>query len=328
MLTRIVKFSSVLLLASSLVGCGEDQVAVLPGGGGSGTVPPINLTAFGPLQSSNPLLLNDITFISTDTAIAIADADDAGRGPQPGMVARLASTSVGQLGQYRANSLAVNAELRGAVTRAATTGAGFAVMGVDVIVNDQTIIDLSAQPLQPNLGDLLQVHGLPTVVGADRRSAIIATRISRRSNDNVFKFVGEVSYAPCPTCASAQPALSVGGLQVNVAPTATPGQRLALPAGSLVRVVAAAAPTMGRVDATKIESYAPQLVAGDTVSMRGAVSRKSGDSFIVNGVTAALAPSTQIVGGTLADIVIGKYVQLDGKYSGDAISVQTLRVLP
>ncbi len=328
MLNRLLKVTSAIVLAISLTSCGEDQVAVLPGGGGSGTVPPMNLVAFGPLQTVNPLLLNDLSFASTDTAITVADADDSGRGAQPGMVARVASVSVGQFGPYRASALSINAELRGAVTRAAASGVGFAVMGVEVIVNDQTIIDATAQPLQPNVGDLLQVHGLPTVVGAERRSAIIATRISRRSNDNIYKFVGEVSYVPCATCAAAQPTLKVGGLQVTASATAAPGQPFPPPEGSLVRVVAAAAPTLGRVDANRIEQYAPLFTVDDSVSMRGAIAKRSGESLTVNGVTTTLTPSTQFVGGSAAELVIGKFVQVEGKYTAQGISAQTVRVLP
>jgi Domain of unknown function (DUF5666) len=283
------------LCAMFLNGCGGDLVAVAPGGGGTGSVPPDDrvFVAVGPVASVNPLTVNGITFNSAATTITIEAGDDDGKGLQVGMVARVNARTADNGAAIQALAVSTGSELRGPIININAKTMTFESLGVLVELDSATQFDGFANGIESmGANDFVQVHGFPS---GDNR--IRATLVKKRTASAIVKLTANVGSEACRQCQPGSDDFPLAGFVVQPqagvrAPDATTGP------GSLVKVSGELSTTPGILVAREVDIYrvaaAPE--DGSRMTIRGIFSGELRDEkFTVSGLPIRVTATTVIV---------------------------------
>lgn len=312
------------LIVLSACGGGGEQVAVVPSSGGSGDMPAA--AALGPVTAVSPFTVADVAFRLDGQGVQIPDGDDDGRGPLPGMVARAeGAMDAGNRSGRATMPASTQAELRGPIDSLAP--GELRVLGQMVRVNAATVRDGFGNLSELAVGDRVQVHGL---IAPD--SVLQATRLQRRArNDAVVKLVGTVSYENCATCLPSGTQFRVGGLVVRAEAALLQGLTLPIPAGTAVRVRAAAGPAgePAVLAATAIGPYlATPLLADAITRVRGIVSEPVPGQLRLQGLPLSLGSPVTYEGGSANDLRAGRAVTVEGRYRNGGVVALAVRFEP
>ncbi len=283
------------LFAALLNGCGGDLVAVAPGGGGTGVVPPDDrvFVAVGPVTSVSPLVVNSITFNTAGTPIAIESGDDDGKGLQIGMVVRVNARTADNGASVKALLVNTGAELRGPISKVDAKTLTFESLGVSIEVDAATHFEGLANGIESmRTNDYVQVHGFPS---GDNR--IRATLVKSRPASTVVKLTANVSNEPCRQCSPSGDDFPLTGFVVQ--PQAgVRGPGATTEPGKLVKVTGEISQTPGILIASEIDSYrvAAAPTDGSRMTIRGIFAGElRSEKFTVSGLPIRVNASTVIV---------------------------------
>jgi hypothetical protein len=320
------------LLAASVAGCGGGGGAEgagagpsIAGGGTDGTGSPASVAFSSGTMVRGSVILNGVRY---DDSGAQVD-DDRGRGVQA-LASGMQVTLRGRIGDDGASGTAervsITPELRGAVESVDRTVSppAFVVGGVRVQTDDATVFSdgLSIAGLAP--GQRVEVHALRDATGRLR-----ATRVEPLVGTSV---VDELRGAIVSGLSAGRFTIAAGpGATVSVAPAPagvtyfpTGCGESSLVAGRVVEVHGAFG-AGGTFAASRIEC---EDLADDSRGLRpGAGARNEIEGFVsgldaaqttfrIGSVTVQRTATTQIRKGTLADLVNGAQVEVDGTRNG------------
>jgi Domain of unknown function (DUF5666) len=317
-----LSFSALSLSFLLLAGCGS-------GGDDNGTDSPTQPAGvtIGAITANNPLIVNDVRWELTNVPTVIDDGDDDARGLLPGFIARVqgglnTSNSVG-----RGTSILTGAELRGGVTAIDATRFAFTVLGVEALTNSGTFFEnLPAGFGGIVAGDFLQVSGYPT-----HDNKIIATRITKRATNTVFKVTGTVQYPSCTTAPCDPTLLEIGTVTVDTKSAVLSGGLTGrVPAGTLVKITASGTPTATTLVAASVKPYAGEPLLADAVALINGVSAGySAGKFSVNGIPVSTSSATKIIGTLTLDALAatGSLLRVEGRYRSGTIEATLIRRL-
>jgi hypothetical protein len=320
------------LIAASVAGCGggggaDGTGTSVAGGGTDGTGSPAVAFSSGTMVRGS-VILNGVRY---DDGGAQVD-DDRGRG-----VAALASgmqvTLRGRIDDTGASGTAervrITPELRGAVESVdrSVSPPAFVVGGVRVQTDDATVFADGLSIAGLAAGQRVEVHALRDAAGRLR-----ATRVEPLvGTTTVDELRGPILTGP----SGGRFAIGAGpGTSISVAPAASGVVYLpagcgesALVAGRVVEVHGAFGPG-ATFAATRIEcedladaSRGLRPTTGARSEIEGFVAGLDAaqNTFRIGAVTVRRTPTTQVRQGTLADLVNGAQVEVDGTRDGDAL---------
>ena len=209
-----------------------------------------------------------------------------------------------------AQKLKSMAQMRGAVDSVDVAGGSFQMLGSTLSVDDETVwADLTGLS-NVVAGTRVQVWALPVSPGLLR-----ATRIESQGVAATTLATGTVSLLD-----DVNKTFQLGSLVVGYASATLPAEGLAV--GRIVRVEASAAPSSGRLEATKVEGwYALTTVQGAPVQVEGVIDQfvSKGD-FKLMGV-AIDASAALVTGGQPDKLNNGVRVVASGILSSNGILV-------
>ncbi len=293
-----------LFIGVSLTACG--------GGGGDAPLPQAS-PAQGPVSQGvitalGSVVVNGVTFSTTDAAVKIDDNPSAADQLKVGMVVKVRGTSDDATRTGTATLIEAADALEGTVQ---TVGANsLTVMGQTVLIednvtrlnDDNAVKTLAAAGFQA--GDRVEVHAFP-----DDQGGLRATRVVKKATGE-FSIKGFVISL---TANSFGLSLTPGGasaLTVNFTGALPAGTAV----GSFVEVKAAAGPAAG---ASTITATAVQLEdafgpAGEKAKVEGFVTSGNVNSFMVNGQRVVTTAATLFEGGLKTDFAVGVKVEAEG----------------
>lgn len=307
--SAIIGLLGTMLLAS----CGGDQIAVAPGGGGTGSTFDNGVfVVVGPITKVSPLTVNGIEFSPVGTTVIIESGDSVTGGLQVGMIARVDGRTSPTSSVVQARSVVVGAELRAPISEISLSTQTFRSQGVLVEVDHSTQFEGVSNGLASLASsDYVQVHGYPS---GDNR--VRATLVTKRTVASEVKFVATIDRGTCTQC--------------------RPGERDFLAAGNVIQVppsVAVAPQTFASNDFVKIigervandvivareispYSIAEPPIDGSRITIQGLVSSAtSGSDFKITGLPVQTSASTVLIdpirfGATLA---AGNLLEVEGQ---------------
>jgi hypothetical protein len=299
-------------------GGGSGPVAAAPtSGGGSGVSPPT--FTVGAVSGFGSVVVNNVRYDNNKARLSVEDGDDDGTGLKLGQVVRLEGKVNDDRVTGTANSIEMQAEIKGPVESKASA-TSFVAMGATVNTNSFTVYD-SVAPDLSNLavGDIVQVHGLP-----DASGVVTATRVQKRAGTplQVYKTVGVVAAAPAPSATQ----FKLGTLTVGYSQSVVRDLPVPLPVGAIVRIKTSTAPAAGQVAATQVRPFVsgPQQNASQA-ELNGFVAGLTASSFTLNGVLVNYSASTAFERGVLADLANGRQVEIKGSIANGVITATLIK---
>ncbi len=268
------------LVSVGAAGCGGGSpVAVLPGGGGTGDIPPppppstpstptpagavpVAGGAYGALTALQPAQLNGMSWpLAAAVNVLIDDVEESSL--QIGMIARLTGGLDAGGASGLANEVLVRPSLRGPLS--GLDAQGFTVNGVRVNLAATTQWAAGAVLSALRNGDVVQVHGHIHPVGATG-AQLLATRVLRTTQR---ASLGIALGIQRPSLGSVANSLTINGLAFGTASALLANGAAAAPRdGALVHVVFEVQ-SDGSRRATQLAPVLPSLLADSTVRIQG-----------------------------------------------------------
>ncbi len=322
-----VRLAPLLLLAAILAGllAGGGCSSGEPGVGSSGTGLGVNGTQIGAITGFGSVIVEGRRYDDSGSAISV-DVDP--RAPQAASATDLGLGMRAEVA-FENDALAWSVVVRPTlVGRIDTADADrFTVARQDVLIVRRgvaaTVLDGFDAGTPPAAGDLVEVHGVRNAAGE-----IEATRIARRASTAapVLRVVGDVA------ALEGASGVRIGALRVDTGATTRLLPSGRLPAvGDRVTVVAAG---LAAVNAARNGAVVADVVRIDTfaeatrVRVAGLVRlRQPGsDRFVVDDALVD-ARTARFTDATLADIVAGRFVRVEGVWSGARLQATEIRLL-
>ena len=293
-----------LALGILLTACGGGETGSASTGTGGSRAPAV--VSVGVITGFGSVIVNGITFATSGANVII---DDSPNRPDSelrlGMVVKVKGT-VGSDGKTgTATSVEFDSDLEGPLDAAPTltaSGGSFAVLGLSVTVDANTVFDNVAGLADLAADSLVEVSGF-------RDGAVLrATRVELKTGTTAIELKGSIGNVTATSFALGSVTVSYAGATLKNVATA------GLSAGVLVEVKASAAPTGGVLTATSVEVEASGVGAadGDKVEIEGFLAGLSGSSFSVNGQAVTVDAQTVYEGGTAASLANGARVEAEG----------------
>jgi len=296
-----------LFIGVSLTACG--------GGGGDAPLPQAS-PAQGPVSQGvitalGSVVVNGVTFNTTDAVVKIDDNPSAADQLKVGMVVKVRGTSDDATRTGTATLIEAADALEGTVQ---TVGANsITVMGQTVQIednvtrlnDDNAVKTLAAAGFQA--GDKVEVHAFP-----DDQGRLRATRVVKKATGE-FEIKGFVISI---TGNSFGLSLTPGGasaLTVNFTGALPAGTAV----GSFVEVKADAGPAAGAITATSVQIEDAFGPAGEKAEVEGLVTSGNVDSFMVNGQRVVTTAATLFEGGLKTDFAVGVKVEAEGSINAN-----------
>ena len=306
MASSLLRVCGVLLCLVLAGGC--DSAAVLLAGIGSGGT---GAVASGPIGGFGSVIVNGVRFDDTAARVSI---DGVANRPVTDLRLGMVTEVRGEIDPGgttgRAQEIMSGFALRGPVT--ALTATGIEVLGQQVRVGTETVLDGFSAPGDLVPGDLVAVSGLHDATAL----AIVATRIERRpaSEAAAVAVEGTVS-ALTPTT------FQLGSLLVTYSAAQLVGMPAAgLADGMLVRVEAPAAQSGNAVTAASVRALSSMLPAGAYVEYVGYVSQFASAASFQVGSLAVNAANAQFVGAPASTLANGVRVEVAGTVAGGIVN--------
>lgn len=322
-MSRFFQWLMALALLAGCGGGGGSLVAVIGSGGtgisgegvgSGGTGAPAG--GVGSVSGFGSIIVNGVRF-ETDTArILLSDTDAL----KLGMTVRVEGRMNEDLLTGVATEVVSAADLRGPVDAIDIPNGRFTVLGQTVLAEDSTAYGGSVMGLgglRP--GDLVQVHGLPGVMGKLR-----ATRVERLAAPATAVISGLVE-----SLDTGARTLRIGATTVRygdaVFDALAPASSLAI--GSIVRVRAATFATV--LDAASIEPWYAVLAAdGTRLTLAGQVTSFSSRSALAVDNVPVDALTARVSGGAASSIVAGASVEVTGTVRNGVLVAERVRLRP
>lgn len=299
-------------------------------------VTPAAAGAYGAVTRLSPLSVNNFSFTMGAAGASFADRDDDGQGLKLGMIARITGSigAVDASGNAGGNTTSVNvsAEVRGAVISITAGGNSFNLLGVNVVIAPTTVLEGFTGTAGLSFGAIVQVHGNLRYEGTypDGLSTIVATRVVRRTTDDVRKLSGYVAYVTCPTCLPNPRQIRINNTVIDVSPEVVRGVTFPLAPGLAVRIKLGnpSLSPSGNSVAALVESYAGDaLLADSLVRVRGYASNLANIGPSLNGIGLSLSNSTTYQGGAANELYSNRLIEVEGRYRSGVITVSAVRFL-
>lgn len=250
-----------------LTSCGGDQLAVAPGGGGTGSIiddQPV--VAVGPIDSVTPLVVNNFGFnLAASSQVTVADANSIAL--RPGMMVRIEARGQQTSGDRPILSLKATPDMIGQIGSISVATQQLVLLGTQVQWDANTRFDQRLRsPNELMVGDFLQIYGYPT---GDNR--LRATLIERLPSAGTQRITGVVTAQGCDTCASATPEFRIGSLRVRAAGSNTSSTAFPVRAGDIIQANGQLSTDGQFFEATSVERYslAAAAIEGTRMSVQG-----------------------------------------------------------
>jgi hypothetical protein len=300
------------LLAAALTACGGGgEMVARIGSGGSGA--PVEVS-IGDVGGFGSIIVNGQHFDETSVQFALDERPDR---PTPQSVA---AVRLGMQLQFehqgtRMTRATAAAEVIGPVASVST--AALEVMGQTVRVNadaaSPTIFD-GFTSLAELAGAVVEVHGQRNAAGE-----IQATRIQQRPAGSVLRVAGTVK-------GFANGAFQIGALTIRVAQAAIVPGGQSVSDGQRVAVWTDQPLVSGELTARVIRIGGPAIPADAALTVEGLVSDVQGSTVRLAGVAVDVG-AAQWVGGTLADLRVGRLARATGIYSANVLRATRVELL-
>jgi hypothetical protein len=311
LLTRLLLIAAIPLLNS----CGGGGGTVAEGGIGGTGISVGRITEFG------SIFVNGIEYETDSTTFNIDNASGSESDLAIGMVVRVSGSKDVSTASGTAVSVDYNSLVTGPVDVVfSTTADELGVMGQTVSVNSDTVFEGSA--LKPTLSDLA-IDDIVEVSGfSDGDSGrVLATRIELKSAVTQFEVIGSV----VPIAATTT--FQIGGLTIEAGALTIP------PAGTLVEVEGNAALVGGELVADEISTVGngDGTVGddGEEIEIEGQVTDDfdaGTNRFSLNGQVVEIIAGADIEGGTTADIITDRIVEVEGVIDGDILLAEEIEL--
>ena len=297
-------------------------VAAMPllyscGGGGSSTVAEGGIggtgVSVGRITEFGSIFVNGIEYETDSTTFTIDNTSGTESDLAIGMVVRVSGSKDETTASGTAVSVDYNSLVTGPVDSVFnTTTDELGVMGQTVIVNSDTVFEGSAT--KPSLSDLA-IDDIVEVSGfSDGDSGrILATRIELKTGTSRYEIIGNVT-------GISGTSFQIGGLTIQAGMLSIPA------AGTLVEaegnaplvggeLIADDISTVGNGDGTVGDD-------GDEIEIEGQVTvdfDAGTNRFTLNGQVVEIVSGASIEGGTTADLLIGRVVEVEGVMDNDIL---------
>ena len=278
-LNQIRTVIAAITIGTFLSACGSDQLAVAPGGGGTGgIVDDKPVIAVGPVASVSPLLVNNFGFtLSETTKVDIRDSKSAQI--RVGMMVRVEAGRRQASGERSAASVSAIPEFIGPVDAVSVATQSFTLLGSTIEWDANTTLDPTLRsPGDLVAGENVQVYGYPS--GNNR---LRATLIERRTATLQQRISGVVQGQACNTCvASSASEFFVGNLRIRPSGTAAALSGYVPQPGDLVEITGQLQRDPDRFEANAIQPYSLSAAAseGTRMSVQGLLSNRTADSAL------------------------------------------------
>lgn len=304
--------ATLLLIALASTGCGGGGETVARIGGG-GTGAPIEV-GIGDVGGFGSIIVSGQHYDETGAQFAVDERPDQ---PTPGSVAvvRLGMQIQFQHQGNRMTQATVASEVIGPVM--SISASGLVVMGQNVRAN--------ADPAAPTVFDgftaLTELTGAVVEVHGQRNASaeIQATRIQLRPANSVLRVAGTVTDV-------GNGAFRIGALTVRAARAAiVPGGQV-IANGQRVTAWTDQALVNGELAARVIRIGGPAIPEDAALTVEGLITDIGGSNLRIAGV-AVDASAAQLIGGTMADLRIGRSVRATGSYSANVLRATRIQFL-
>jgi hypothetical protein len=297
---------------SSTAAAGGDDSGVGSGGTGVSTADAVGI---GGVDGLGSIIVNGLRYDTDRAVFSVSDAPAL----QIGMTAKVTGPFNAEFTSGVAKQVVSAAELRGPLDGVDLAGGSFALMGTTVTTDEATVW-ANATGLAGLLpGAAVQVWGLPAAPGVLR-----ATRVEQHPASSAPIATGTVE-----NLNTAFRVFTLGGLSVAYGAASFAGgiDASTLANGAIVRVRAAAQPTLGLLSATVVEAWHTVPQASSTpVQLAGVITDYTAlASFKLLG-TKVDASSAQITGGLPGAIGNGVKVEVGGTMANGILVATKLRI--
>lgn len=275
-------------------------VPALGGGGVTGT----GQVAWGIVEDFGSVFVNGIEFFTQGADIVI---DGAHAQPESrlriGMAVRVDGTVNADGKTGTAQSVRYSADLRGLVDGPATAtadGARFFVHGVEVLVDERTVLD-----------GLLGVGALAAGVRVEATGLRDAGTGLLRATFLTLSPIAPDTVVSGPVSLLSAGLFRLGDLTVTYDPSASP----ALAQGMVVRAASANPPLGGVLAASRVEVVAAAFsaAAGTVASATGVVRALNATGFSLGALPVLVTKATKFRNGTASDLADGDLVEAEGE---------------
>lgn len=292
-------------IALTVASCGGTDLA---GVGSGGTGIRMASVSYGSIAGFGSVIVNGVHF---DERAATVSNDD-GTPPAPlglGMMIELRGDidSTGLAGT--ADTIRVFSEARGTVSGVSANG--FELLGLTVRTTVNTVYEEAAAIAD---GDYVEVYGI-----YDRSTGTLtATRVEHKAPTAGYKVRGTIGALDATTKRFQLGTLIVDYSAASPAPAG-------LANGVQVRVRASSEPVAGALAAARVDVVAtPDLGDVAKVEIEGVIDRfGSLADFSVDGLRVDASKAT-LEGGTLADLVVGRRVEVEGPVQAGVVAASKL----
>ncbi len=298
-------------LSIALTSCGGGGGGGLASGGIGGTGITSSSNSIGRVTATGSITVNDVRF---ETTTATVTDDDGSALSEADLKVGLIVEVDGEVNEDKisgdAAQVTVITVVKGPVEQIAQAAGSLTVLGQPVAIDDQTVFDDSIQPNDLSglsVGQDVEISGT-----VDPSGTIRATRIEPEAAIAVFKVRGFINTATATT-------LTINGLTVDIS-------------GAALQDFDGSAPAVNDFVTVKGGSLAGSVLTADTVENEARSFDDDANAEIEGFIIAATSPSfslvsgagtfdfrtddaTEFEGGTLADLIIGVKVEVEGVFS-------------
>lgn len=325
-LTHVLKGAATAVLALTLFACGGGGGSGGPAGGSAGGYGAGTVTGFGSIVVDGVHYDDAASTVSLDTEASAPDAPAAGASLEVKLGQHVEFEFSGDESHSVATRLRISAAVIGSVTAIAPqlVVAGQVIqVNTDPAAGPVTVFEGVASQAGIQVGDRLEVHGLPVVVAG--QVVVQATRIERRpAREAWLRVAGTVA-----GLAADGSSFHLGGLKVNVAPTTRlvpAGATLA--DGTAVVVWSSTGAVNDAVTAALVRVRRHPVTVTQDIRLSGAVSGCTAPcaaGFKVDGLAVDASTAT-FDHGSAADLADGRWVDVRGTIDATTGLVTATRV--
>ena len=292
-----------------LVACGG-------GGADSGSAPAAQYE--GTISGFGSVIVNGVRFDDTQASVTIDDETVSVGALKLGMRVALSGAVAASGDSGAATSVIVETAARGPVASIDLAAKSFAIRGLTVQTDEQTVFEGASALAALKVGDWVETHG--TVDFQNKR--VQATRVEVKPPEEVGRVVmfGKATNVSATT-------FMLGDLTVNYAQASLIGfGGSPIAEGAVVRVRSNLAPVGNLLTATVVKAVkAPRLLDATPAAVEGRIQQfVSAADFLVSG-TAVDASTAEFINGVIGDLSEGKRVVVHGTLSNGKVIARKLR---
>jgi Domain of unknown function (DUF5666) len=296
------------------------------GGGGGGTADNGGMGGTGVsmgVMTKGSVIVNGVRYEDNAANITIDDTPKFPANLQSGMVVSVRGSIDGTGQNGTATQVVAQSEVRGRVTAvfASENPQRFVVLGQNVLVDDQTILNDITRPIGNSLiGVLVEVHGLRDATPARN---IRATRVEANSNLMGSPLVDEIRGVVSGRAGPTDMLFNVGTQLVNASGVTNVAN---FADGSIVEVHCTARPVCINIanefvaSSIEVEDNSNRPSNGQRFEVEGLVSGFAvgghPGNFFVAGVPVSTSNSTTFRGGISTDLANNIKVEAEGSWNG------------